>query len=208
MTLKQKNIPVLISVLLLNAAAVYVLLAWPMSSNELSLTSGEYLERLVGLGLMVPIVTLLNGLVPSSWKHRLVFLRWRHVLPGHRAFSRIIRKDERFDPDDVAAKLGPLPEEPGKQNALVYRWSKLNSGDGAINDAHQNFLLFRDWAVMSVLMLITVTPAIAIVIGSIEGLIVGAILFVEFNLVRLAASVAGDRWVGTVVSCQLNAQTD
>ena len=42
-------------------------------------------QNLIPVGAALVIATVLNGLVSADIKARLVFLRWNHALPGHRA---------------------------------------------------------------------------------------------------------------------------
>lgn len=48
------------------------------------------MANLLPVWLAVVVTTIANGLLSSAMKDRLVFLRWYHALPGHRA-SRSIR---------------------------------------------------------------------------------------------------------------------
>jgi hypothetical protein len=52
-------------------------------------------------------------------KARLVFLRWRHALPGHRAFSKYAVRDPRIDVSSLE-KLhgGSLSVDPVEQNQI------------------------------------------------------------------------------------------
>ncbi|MGA3099525.1 MAG: hypothetical protein ABSF25_23975, partial [Bryobacteraceae bacterium] len=44
-------------------------------------------QNLLPVGVALIVATVLTGLLSSEAKARLVFLRWHHALPGHRAFS-------------------------------------------------------------------------------------------------------------------------
>jgi len=70
-------------------------------------------QNLIPVGLALVVATVLNGLVSADMKARLVFLRWRHALPGHRAFTNYAVRDPRIDVS-VLEKLqgGPLPVDP------------------------------------------------------------------------------------------------
>jgi hypothetical protein len=97
-------------------------------------------SKLVSFGLAVVVATVLNGLLPASAKARLVFLRWRNALPGHRAFSRYMTADPRIDP--AAAKKaigGPLPVDAVEQNQVWYRLYKKVENDPAISQVHRIF---------------------------------------------------------------------
>lgn len=75
--------------------------------------------------------------------------RWRNALPGHRAFSRLVKKDSRIDEEKPKLKLGELPEEPKSQNSLWYSLYKKCSDAITVSEAHKTFLLARDLATVS-----------------------------------------------------------
>ena len=51
--------------------------------------------NLLPVGIALVVTTVLNGLLSADVKAKLVFLRWRDPLPGHRAFSRYAKSDPR-----------------------------------------------------------------------------------------------------------------
>jgi hypothetical protein len=112
-------------------------------------------SKLVPFGLAVVVATVLNGLLPASAKARLVFLKWRNPLPGHRAFSRCMSADPRIDPAAVQRAIGgPLPVDAVEQNQVWYRLYKKVENDPAISQVHRDFLLTRDYTALAVLFLI------------------------------------------------------
>src|ERR1700757_3287650 len=54
-------------------------------------------QNLLPVGVALIVATVLNGLLSADAKARVVFLRWRHALPGHRAFSVHAACDPRID---------------------------------------------------------------------------------------------------------------
>jgi hypothetical protein len=89
--------------------------------------------KLVPFGLAFVVATVLNGLLPAELKARLVFLRWRNALPGHRAFSQYINSDPRIDPTAVQKAVGgSLPVDPVEQNRMWYRLYKTVENDPAV----------------------------------------------------------------------------
>jgi len=72
----------------------------PANAIELDGLSAAFkdAQNLVPIGWALVIATVLNGLVSADAKAMLVFLRWHHALPGHRAFSVLERRMARFRP--------------------------------------------------------------------------------------------------------------
>jgi hypothetical protein len=83
--------------------------------------------NLLPVGLAVVVTTVANGLLSAELKARLVFLRWKHALPGHRAFSVYAKNDPRIDFVRLQRALGnKLPvdaeaERPGIVSTLKFR---------------------------------------------------------------------------------------
>jgi hypothetical protein len=159
-------------------------------------------SNLLPVGIALIVSTVLNGLLSAEIKAKLVFLRWHHALPGHRAFSQYAKADPRVD---LAAleKLhgGPLPNSPDEENRVWFRMYKTVENTPAVLQVHRDFLLLRDYTGLSLLFFIVFG---AIGIYAIEspktwGLYL-AILSVQYLVVRQAASNYGIRMVTTVLA--------
>jgi len=159
-------------------------------------------EKLVPVGLALVIATVLNGLVSADAKARLVFLRWRHALPGHRAFSAYAASDPRID---VAAleKLhaAALPVDPVEQNRTWYRIYKTMENDVAVRQVHRDFLLLRDYTGLAAVFIAIYGAAALYAVPSMKTwLIYLLVLVAQYVLVRQAASNYGIRFVTTVLA--------
>ncbi len=101
---------------------------------------------------MLPVICLLvRGLVSSGQKDKLVFWRCRYALPGHRAFSKLAKKDSRIDMKRLSSKIGRLPAEAKEQNATWYRLYRQHQDKTLVRETHKHFLLARDLAVIALL---------------------------------------------------------
>jgi hypothetical protein len=85
----------------------------------------------------------------------LVFWRLKYpLLPGCRAFSKIAPNDPRIDMDAVKGMYPEgLPEDPKKQNAAWYKLYKQQGNKLIVKDAHRFFLLTRDLATLTVVLI-------------------------------------------------------
>jgi hypothetical protein len=159
-------------------------------------------SKLVPFGLAVVVATVLNGLLPASAKARLVFLKWRNPLPGHRAFSRCMSADPRIDPAAVQRAIGgPLPVDAVEQNQVWYRLYKKVENDPAISQVHRDFLLTRDYTALAVLFLIFYGGAGYYSIPSLKiATIYAVLLLIQCIVVRQVAFHYGIRFVTSVLA--------
>jgi hypothetical protein len=161
------------------------------------------MSKLVPVALAVGIATVLNGLLdPNSVKARLVFLRWRDTLPGHRAFSGYMHDDPRIDPVQIEKLVGsPLPVEPTRQNRVWFGLYKTVENDPAVLQVHRDFLLTRDFTGLSVLFFLFYGAGGFIAAPSTKvAIIYLGVLFLQYLIVRQAASRYGIRMVTTVLA--------
>jgi hypothetical protein len=159
-------------------------------------------QNLVPVGLALVIATVLNGLVSPDMKARLVFLRWHHALPGHRAFSKYAGRDPRIDLSAVEQLHGsPLPIDPVEQNRAWYRIYKTVENEQPVRQVHRDFLLLRDYTGMCVVFIALYGAVGLYAIPSVKiGLIYLLLLVAQYLLVRQAAANYGIRLVTTVLA--------
>jgi hypothetical protein len=159
-------------------------------------------QNLVPIGLALVIATVLNGLVSADMKARLVFLRWHHALPGHRAFSEYAGRDPRIDLSALDTLHGsPPPVDPVEQNREWYRIYKTVENDQAVRQVHRDFLLLRDYTGLCAVFIALYGAAGLYAIPSLKiGLIYLMVLVVQYLLVRQAAANYGIRLVTTVLA--------
>ena len=102
--------------------------------------------------VLSPILALvLNGIVSSDNKARLVFWRWKDALPGHRAFSILAPTDARISIPVLKSRVSPWPKTPREENVAWYRLYKQYSSKPTIVQSQKSFLLARDLATISFL---------------------------------------------------------
>jgi hypothetical protein len=148
------------------------------------------------------ITTILNGLLSSDAKARLIFWRWRNPLPGCRAFSHYLTRDPRIDFGALERALGTLPTEPAAQNALWYqRIYKIVQNDPVVLQVHKDFLFSRDYTALSLLFLVFLGAAGAYAIAAPKTMwIYLALLAAQLVATMIAARNYGTRLVTTSVA--------
>jgi hypothetical protein len=123
--------------------------------------------NLLPVGLAVVVTTVANGLLSAELKARLVFLRWKQALPGHRAFSVYAKKDPRIDFVRLQRALGnKLPAEPEAENKAWYRFYLEVQNVPSVLQVHRDFLLLRDYAGLAALFLIALGGAAFFVVAT------------------------------------------
>lgn len=201
-SLKDQNRWQLWLAIVANAVAFYLLMQWDAITMDGIKTLIVKAANILPLGLAIVVVTVINGLLNPDAKARIVFLRWRHALPGHRAFSDLAPKDPRIDMDRLKKACGnKLPEDPDEQNKVWYGLYKALKTESSIEHVQRDFLLMRDYACFVALATIGFGVAAFIELNSIQAasLYVAAMIG-QFFLVRQAAANYGRRFVTTVMA--------
>ena len=165
-------------------------------------------HNLVSVAFALLITTVLSNLLSADMKARVVFLRWRNPLPGHRAFSVFGPRDSRIDMLALRIAYGPeLPSHPVAQNRLWYRIFQNVTNAVPILQLHRDFLLLRDYTRIAILfLLIYGASAFTFIASGRVILIYIALLAIQFGVVRQAASNSGIRLVTNVLAMVSTAQ--
>jgi hypothetical protein len=204
-SLKTQNQPALIAALILNAGAFAALigansLLFPGLTADLS----ALLKPAVPAGAIFVLCGVLNHQLDQKNKARLVFWRWRDPLPGSQAFSKLGPGDPRITMSLIEARLGRVPVTASEQNAAWYRLYRQVDGDPAVETAHKAFLLYRDYASLSFLCLITMAPVALLLAKPIAtAAIYGGALGLQYLLARNAAADRGRRFVCNVLAAHM-----
>lgn len=202
-TLKEQNIWKLAAFIVVNVVVLWsvgTLARVDVTSIRHVLDSLEYRDGIIGLLLPLAVVAL-NGVVGSTQKARLVFWRWKHPLPGSRAFTKLGPDDPRVDMRVLEQNLGELPTEPSEQNAVWYRLFRKHEEVPRVRIAHRDYLLTRDVTSLSFLFFlgfgagILFTPVVLQV-----KVLYGVGMGVLYVLLRMSAKNYGERFVCTVLA--------
>jgi hypothetical protein len=97
--------------------------------------------------------------------------------------------------------VGEFPVDPREQNAKWYGLYKQVDSDPSVVDSHKNYLLFRDIAAMS-LLLVPVLPVAMYFIGvDTTRILISAAWFLgQYLVTALAARTTGIRFVQNVLA--------
>lgn len=203
-SLKEKNKVTLILIVSLNLVLLYALI------GGIDIFSGESIElfqqtqKLLLAGLGGGFVGVLNALVDAEIKAKIVFLRFANPLPGSRAFNAdMLAKDSRIAPEMLRAKIGTVPSSPQQQNSLWYQIYKKHCEEISVIEAHKNFLFTRDYAVLSLIMIVVISPLGFWLIPEISiAMTYATIIIIQFILAMIAARNNGNRLVLTVLAIE------
>jgi hypothetical protein len=200
-SLKHKNTARLIAVCAANLAVYAVLVKGDAIADgdwhRVLSAAADFLPASLGL----VIISVLNGLMSPLAKARLVFWRWRHPLPGCRAFSEHAKKDPRINLPALRSKLGSLPKAEGEQNSTWYKMYRTIETDVAVADVHKEYLFTRDYAALAALM-VPILGGLAFWQASSLWRASSYLTFLvaQYAIVRIAASNYGQRFVCTVLA--------
>lgn len=199
--LKDQNQTPVMLVLVLNLAVLIVAIkTGTLLSSGIDQVVQQW-RNLLPAGAGVALVGVVNGLLSSDTKARLVFWRWSNPLPGSFAFSHYAVRDSRIDLDALQKKVGPFPSRPYEQNTRWYALYRSVRNEPAVVQVHRNFLFTRDYAGMAFVLLI-VAGAIGFweISSQVTASIYAGILLLQYLLVRHAARNYGIRFVTTVLA--------
>lgn len=201
-SLKDQNRPQLWTIIAANAVAFYGVAQWDSISASGIESLIKHAANLLPVALTITLTTVVNALISSDNKARLVFVRWKHALPRHRAFSKYAQSDPRVDVARVKRALGnEMPSDPEQENRIWYRWLKVTEKLPAVEQSHRDFLLLRDYTALSALFLFGFGLAAWFIVESIQARLLYALaLLAQFVIVRHAAATVGARFVCTVLA--------
>lgn len=201
-SLKDQNRAALWTTIAANLAALYGFSRYEAlsSTGVQGLVAGA--TSLVPMAVALIATTLANGFLSAETKARLVFLRWRHALPGHRAFSVFAVTDTRIDVEALRKLLGKdWPTNPKDENRVWYRFFKETENDPVILWAHREFLFTRDYAGFAALFLVMFGAAAALTVRQASVLAVYfTCLALQLLIARHVAATYGNRLVCNVLA--------
>jgi hypothetical protein len=202
MTLKIKNIPYLTGfVLLLYIAFAFMNgLDWSFAQSMEIGKEGLKLENPVLTLVFHFLVLILTSILPSKQKHRLIYMRWYHPLPGSRVFSNLLDKDERISRHELVDEFGELPTTSENQNALWYKIYKTKQTDAVVLSSHGYWLLFRDLFAISFVLLLPSTIFTFWNSGVKVGLVYSIFYLFILGVLWFCARVMGERFACNVIA--------
>jgi hypothetical protein len=155
------------------------------------------------LTLALPVIVLmLASVLSADAKASLVYWKGKHALPGHEAFTRHAPRDTRIDLAALRKNIGSdLPSAPEEQNSLWYKLYRRVDGEVPVAEAHRSYLLFRDMAAMSILLVLLAPAALYLSSAQNGALLISAALFGgQYLITALAARNSGVRFVTNVLA--------
>lgn len=133
---------------------------------------------------------MLLGLVPARMRDPLIHWRWRHSLPGSRAFTRFGPADARVDMAALEQRYGPLPTEPGEQDWLFYKVYRARANEVGVLDAHKSYLAARDIGIIPLILFLLLPGVAWWATGNPERVALYSVaLFASYVIMALAAQI-------------------
>lgn len=188
-------------VLLAAADVLFVLLfVAPDLLNGVTLTQVG-IGRILTTTLMPVVVLLIVNVLPHDVKSMLVYWKPLGVLPGCEAFTKYGPRDPRIDMAALKKNVGTLPTESNEQNSKWYKLYKQVPNEPEVQEAHKLFLMYRDMAVLSLLLSLLAPLSLNMAGVSNSTLALAAGLFVvQYLLTAFSARWSGIRFVCNVLA--------
>lgn len=198
-TLKGRNLAWLVATLVLDFLVLLVV-AFQTAIDDLTPTRMAVIRASLTALLPIPAL-ILSSLISADHKAILVFWRLKRPLPGSRAFSVHAPADHRIDLAKLKKNVGEFPVSERDQNSKWYGLYKQVDSDPSVVDSHKNYLLFRDIAAMS-LLLVPVLPVVMYFSGvdSTRILVSAAWFLGQYLVTAFAARTTGIRFVQNVLA--------
>lgn len=198
-TLKGRNLAWLVATLVLDVLVLLVI-AFHTAIDDLTPTRLAVIRGSLTALLPIPVL-ILSSLISSDHKAILVFWLLKHPLPGARAFSVHAPADHRIDLVKLKQNVGEFPFAERDQNSKWYGLYKQVDSDPSVVDSHKNYLLFRDMAAMSLLLVLALP--LVLYLGGVDStrMLVSAAWFMgQYLVTAFAARTTGIRFVQNVLA--------
>lgn len=159
------------------------------------------LYRLLAAVVLPIFVLLLMNVLSSDAKATLVYWKPLGVLPGTEAFTKYGPADVRVNMAQLKRNVGALPTDPKEQNSKWYKLYKMVENHVEVSGAQKDFLMYRDMAVLS-LLLVVLVPAGLYFLGVGAPRVLGAAGWFAFVYLVTARSAKhmGERFVSNVLA--------
>lgn len=157
------------------------------------------------------LVIVWDAVVPSQAKNYAIY--WWSPLPGHKVFSEWKRKqqDGRVSQNDfmdhyayIYGELTSNVKTDEYQNSEWYKIYNKYRKDDMVVASHKDFLMFRDMAVASIVILVLYV-IFGLIVGTVPLTIKGIIfLLIMYTMVNIAARNKGKKFVNNVLLCDID----
>jgi hypothetical protein len=194
MSAKKGNVSVIAALLAVDIALLLFFSGHDPSAN----LSPASAARLAVLAATPPVIYLASSLFSAQMKACFVFWRITNPLPSHRAFTELVHDDPRIDVTALRAKIVEFPRDARDQGVAWYRLYTGLAAREEVLDANKRYLLFRDAATVSLVLAFLAPALIFFSAGSWTAAL--CIFAAQFILCAIAARVAGNRLVATVLA--------
>jgi hypothetical protein len=181
---------------------IVVILAFVFPDRVGAASMTQLTAARAAVALVLPVaVLLLSGLLSHGNKASLVYWKLTSALRAHAAFSRLGLEDPRIDMAALQKNVGDFPTIPAEQNRLWFKLFKCVETTPAVMEAHKMYLLYRDMAAISLLLLLAV-PVVLYLNGVAffaVGIVAG-IFAAQYLMAAVSARHKGIRLVTNVLA--------
>lgn len=199
---RDQNVPRLIAVWILNSF-VFLLIFFGREISINILDPSLYNFRFLIFGpLAVAFTAIINGLIGTETKARIVYFRWDSPSPETRVFSELIQDDKRIDKKGMEMEIrGVSKLSAEEQNALWFENYMSVQNNPLVVSSERNYVYYRDYAsTLAILLALAICASLYFSEKSNLIVIYIILLLIQLILVKPVAARSGNEFVTTVIA--------
>jgi hypothetical protein len=153
--------------------------------------------------ILILVQSVLGGICANFGELRDAFIHWRwpSPLPGRRAFTVIGFSSSRVDLAELEGRFGQIPKGPREQNQLFTKVYSLVKDQPSVLESHQQYLLMREVALVTLWAAVTLPIAVALLGHSaLYAWTYAGLLWLLFLIFAFSAQGYGRRLVENVLA--------
>lgn len=151
--------------------------------------------------ILYVVSIILEGVLSSDLKAKLVFWKWHNPLPGCRAFSHIAKNDPRINIKELKIIFPKgFPKSSKEQNSAWYNLYRKYSSVTTVFESHRSFLLTRDLSALSLILIpVSFAGYYLLSVWIVPSLFHAFFLISVFIINNLASKNYGNRFTANVL---------
>lgn len=199
---RDQNAPRLIAVWILNSFVfLLIVFGWEIFSSILEPSFYNFRFLIFG-PLAVAVTAIVNGLIGTETKARIVYLMRDNPSPETRVFSKLIQDDKRIDKKGMEMEIrGVSKLSAEEQNALWFENYMSVQNNPLVVSSERNYVYYRDYtSTLAILLVAAICASLYFPEKSNLVLIYIILLLIQIILVRPVAARSGNEFVTTVIA--------
>lgn len=199
---RDQNAPRLIAVWILNSFVfLFIIFGWEIFLDILEPSLYNFRFLIFG-PLAVAVTAIVNGLIGTETKARIVYLKRDNPSPETRVFSELIQDDKRIDKKGMDMEIrGVSKLSAEEQNALWFENYMSVQNNPLVVSSERNYVYYRDYtSTLAILLVATICASLYFSEKSNLIAVYTILLLIQIILVQPVAARSGNEFVTTVIA--------